>query len=223
MLPTTFPAGIVLSVLLGLLPLTGSPARGAAQAGGETRAEDHARATGRTQARGEAQVQGPTQGQGPAQVVPPEGPPGRPIDGPRLADGEALLLLTPSRPEVAQGETFRIAIAVLGARAVRSFPVTVRYDAGILELVGVEAGRAWDGGAPPVLLHDTSRPGETIVGVSRLGPAGGTIRGIGELVELRFRARIHGDAKVRLERFGLIGSGNAVQPARARGAVITVR
>lgn len=196
MLPATLPARIILSALLATLPLTGPVTSPPETSSGQ---------------------ESPQQ----AEAQPPAGP-RRPADtAPRA--GEALLLVTPGRQEVAVGETLRLVVAVLGARSVRSFPATVEYDPEILELVGVEAGSAWESGLPPVLLHDSSRPGETTLGISRLGPAGSAVRGIGALVELRFRALSRGDAEVTLERFALLGAGVDVQPARARGARIAVR
>lgn len=165
---------------------------------------------------------GPPVHQEQAQVLPPDDA-GRPGDVEPLAAGEALLLLTPGRQEVDPGDTVRLAVVMLRARAVRSFPATVDYDPEVLELVSVETGRAWEEGVPPVLLHDESRPGRALLGISRLGPSAGTLEGTGELVELRFRARSRGQTEIRLQRFALLGEGSSVQPARARSARITVR
>lgn len=120
-------------------------------------------------------------------------------------------------------ETFRLAVAVLGARSLRSFPTTLNYDPQVLELVDVEVGSAWQGGSRPVLLVDESEPGKVTLGISRLGASAGAVQGLGELVELRFRAAGGGETEISLERFALLGAGSTVQSARAQAARVTVR
>jgi len=227
MFSTSLPARILLSVLLAVgsvpatTPFPGEPARPTGQ---PAQLPQEPAQPSQEPAQPSQEPAQPSQepAQDPAQILPPEGLE-RPGGGARLATGEALLLLTPGVLEVAKGETVRLAIVVLRARGVRSFPATVAYDPEVLELVDVQSGRAWETGAPPVLLHDESRAGEAILGISRLGPSAGTLSGTGELVELRFRARARGETEIRLDRFALLGNGSSVQPARARGARITVR
>ena len=131
-------------------------------------------------------------------------------------------MLTPSRLEVAAGATVRMNLAVLGAQNMTRLPVTVRYDRDVLGLVGVNLGTAWNEGPSPVFLHDSGRPGELVVGITRMGEAPGVV-GIGSLLELEFRALQPGEARVWLERFAVIGADSTSQPTRAVAATITVR
>lgn len=138
-------------------------------------------------------------------------------------EGAAILALVPSRQAAAPGTTVGLTLVVLGARGVARLPVTVRYDPGLLELLEVKAGAAWQKGPAPVLLHDASRPGELVVGLARLGRSPLAIQGTAELLELTFRALSPGEGQLRLERFALVGPGNQTQTARAQPARVVVR
>jgi len=171
----------------------------------------------------------PQQGQGggaPPQAggAPPQAP-GSPVrdrePGPP-AHGQATLMLAPSRLEVATGATIRMSLAVLGARNMTRLPVTVRYDSELLDLISVRLGDAWNDGPKPVFLHDTARPGEIVVGIARFGDVPGLV-GIGAVLELEFRARQPGEARLWLDRFAVIAADSTSQPTRAVPATITVR
>ena len=98
--------------------------------------------------------------------------------------GGATLLLTPSRLEVAVGARVRLTLSVLGAKDLRRLPATIRFDADVLELRSVTLGSAWTNGTEPVLLHDSSRAGELVIGLGLLDKTEPGISGSAELIEL---------------------------------------
>ena len=137
--------------------------------------------------------------------------------------GAPTLLLTPSRFEVALGSRFRLSLSVLGARDLRRLPVTIRFDPDVVELVSVDLGAAWDGRPEPVFLHDSSRPGELVVGLAQLDRNDSGIFGLAEVLALEFRAVGRGDAALRLDRFALITGDLSAPEATTQTAEIVVR
>ena len=165
-----------------------------------------------------------TQPRSPAQE--PQSPkiPGIPFRQPKdFRADRARLVLTPSRLEVDAGSVVRLSLSVLGARDVSRLPVTLRYDPEILHPSSVRLSKAWDTGPKPVLLHNSSRPGELVIGIARLASSGAGIAGTAELVRIEFRTLRPGDTEIRLERFALIGADSRAQPVDPSVASITVR
>lgn len=148
---------------------------------------------------------------------------GERVDNGDPAEGTATLLLTPSKRQVALGAELRLSLSVLGADDLRRLPATVRYDDHLLELVAVRLGAAWDERPQPVLLHDSSRSGEIVIGLGLLDKELAGISGSAELLELEFRAIGSGDARVVLERYAVIAAESRPQPVRALAAEILVR
>jgi len=139
------------------------------------------------------------------------------------ATGAATLLLTPSRFEIAAGSTLHLSLSVLGANDLRRLPVTVRFDPDVLEFVSVGLGSGWDEGPQPVLMHDSSRPGEIVIGLGLLDKKLAGLNGSVELLEFEFLAVGRGDAGLRLENFAAIAGGARAQPTSAAGTEIVVR
>ena len=141
----------------------------------------------------------------------------------RPAPGTATLLLTPSRIVVDPGAKVRVGVSILGADDLSRMPLTVKYDPDVVRPLSVKLGSAWDEHVPPVFLHDTSRPGEIVIGIAWLGSHDPRISGTGELLEIEFRALRSGVTEVKLERFAIIGSESKSQPVTALAASIAVR
>ncbi len=147
---------------------------------------------------------------------PPEG-----FDG--SDSGTTTLLLTPSRFDVAIGSRVRLTLSVLNANDLRRLPVTIRFDPKVLQLVSVDLGDAWDLRPEPVFLHDSSRPGELVVGLAQLNRDDPGIFGFAEVLELEFRAIGHGNAGLVLDRFAAISGGATGRETIALAAEIVVR
>jgi general secretion pathway protein D len=115
------------------------------------------------------------------------------------AVGGVRLVLEPSRPAVAVGETFDVTLAVTADTSVSHLPSTLTYDPRLLELLDTEAGGFFGEGAEAQTLIDSSQIGRVVIGASRMGRTHG-VAGRGNLVVLRFRAIAAGDAEVRFEK-----------------------
>ncbi len=142
-------------------------------------------------------------------------------DGPVV--GGATLLLTPANLVVEPGRRIRVTLSILGAADLRRLPLTLRFDPAVVGVVDVRLGSAWSDRQPPVLLHDSSRPGELVVGLGLLARDESGIRGSGELLDIELEALAPGSADLILERFAAIGAGAKPQPVSAVTASITVR
>ena len=137
--------------------------------------------------------------------------------------GALTLLLTPSRLEVAVGSRVRLTLSVLGADDLRRLPVTIRFDPEVVELVSVSLGTAWEDRPAPVFLHDSSRPGELVVGLAQLNRNDPGIFGVAEVLELEFRAIGRGTAELVLDRFAAITGDTPTREATALVTKIVVR
>ncbi len=137
--------------------------------------------------------------------------------------GRATLLLTPSRLEVAVGARVRLTLSVLGANDLRRLPATIRFDAAVLELRSVTLGSAWTDGTEPILLHDSGRAGELVIGLGLLDKTEPGISGSAELIELEFSAVGAGNAGLIIDSFAVITAGSRTQSAAALSAEIVVR
>ncbi len=137
--------------------------------------------------------------------------------------GSATLLLTPSTLTTKVGSRLRLTLSILGAEDLRRLPVTIRFDAAVLELLSVNLGSAWNTRQQPVLLHDSSRPGELVVGLGQLARNEAGISGNAELLELELRAVAPGASQLVIDRFAAIGKGSRPQATVAVDARIIVQ
>jgi hypothetical protein len=112
---------------------------------------------------------------------------------------------------------------VLGANDLRRLPVTIRFDPEVVELVSVDLGAAWDDRPEPVFLHDSSRPGELVVGLAQLNRNDPGLFGFAEVLELEFRAIGRGTAGLVLDRFAAVTGGATRREVTALATEIVVR
>ena len=137
--------------------------------------------------------------------------------------GTTTLLLIPSTLEVTVGSRVRLTLSVLGANDLRRLPVSIRFDPEVVRLVSVDLGAVWDLRPEPVFLHDSSRPGELVVGIAQLNRDDPGVFGFAEVLELEFRAIGRGNAGLALDRFAAITGGATVRETTALAAEIVVR
>jgi general secretion pathway protein D len=131
--------------------------------------------------------------------------------------------LMPRKLEVASGERFVIKVQAAAGKPISHLPLSLSYDPAVLAVEQVERGSFPD---EAQVLADASRPGEIVLGASRLGEVPG-VTGRGTVARITFRA-LPGDTR-RSTRIGFSQSRaldaalRPVVPVRARPVEVAVR
>jgi hypothetical protein len=125
-------------------------------------------------------------------------------------------------PGAAAGE-IQVAVQAEAVRGVSHLPLTLTYDPALLAFESVAPGEFLGGpGAAEVLAH-ASRPGELVLGASRLGDAP-AVTGDGTVARLTFRVLARGTAKIGFASAqALDGALRPVLPLRTAPSVVEVR
>lgn len=84
------------------------------------------------------------------------------------------------------GEEVTVVVEADAATPVSHFPIALQFDPARLEVLRVEGGAFLGGGIQSKVLSDFSRPGEVLLGASRLGELPG-VTGRGEVARVVFR------------------------------------
>ncbi|HEX2224659.1 MAG TPA: cohesin domain-containing protein [Thermoanaerobaculia bacterium] len=111
------------------------------------------------------------------------------------ASAPVRLRLAADRPSVAPGDTFEVRLEAEALREVSHLPLTLSFDPAVLAVEKVEAGEFLGGSDVAQALADTSKSGELVLGLSRLGQVPG-VKGEGTLVRITFRALQEGAAEI---------------------------
>jgi hypothetical protein len=111
------------------------------------------------------------------------------------ASAPVRLWMTPERPTVAPGDTFQVVLQATALREVSHLPLTLTFDPAVLAVEKVEAGDFLGGSAEAQTLSDTSKSGQVVLGLSRLGQVRG-VKGTGTLVRITFRALQEGKTEI---------------------------
>jgi general secretion pathway protein D len=140
------------------------------------------------------------------------------------AEGAAVRLwLLPRQLEVATGDRFEVAVQVSADRPISHLPLTLGFDPALLAVEAVAPGEFLGDAGKAEILADFSRPGEVVVGASRLGDQPG-VTGAGTLVRVTFRALTAGSALVGFSgRQALDSSLRPVLPISVKPAHIEVQ
>ena len=126
------------------------------------------------------------------------------------AQGAAVRVwLLPRRLTVAAGDLFEVAVQVSADRPISHLPLTLVFDPSLLAVEAVAPGDFLGDSGKAEILADFSRPGEVVVGASRLGDQAG-VTGAGNLVRVTFRALTAGSALVGFA--GREALDNALRP-----------
>jgi general secretion pathway protein D len=126
------------------------------------------------------------------------------------AQGAAVRVwLLPRRLTVAAGDRFEVAVQVSADRPISHLPLTLVFDPSLLAVEAVAPGDFLGDTGKAEVLADFSRPGEVVVGASRLGDQAG-VTGAGNLVRVTFRALTAGSALVGFA--GREALDNALRP-----------
>jgi len=105
------------------------------------------------------------------------------------------LWLLPRRLTVGAGDRFEVAVQVSADRPISHLPLTLVFDPSLLAVEAVAPGEFLGDTGKAEILADFGRPGEVVVGASRLGDQAG-VTGAGTLVRVTFRALTAGSALV---------------------------
>jgi general secretion pathway protein D len=105
------------------------------------------------------------------------------------------LWLAPQRVDVSPGDLFQVGVQVSATQPISHLPFILNFDPALLAVEKVEAGEFLGPQGTAQVLASYSRPGEVIVGASRLGdvPA---VAGAGTIARITFRALVSGSAQV---------------------------
>jgi general secretion pathway protein D len=119
------------------------------------------------------------------------------------------LWLLPRRLSVGAGDRFEVAVQVSADRPISHLPLTLVFDPSLLAVEAVAPGEFLGDTGKAEILADFGRPGEVVVGASRLGDQAG-VTGAGTLVRVTFRALTAGSALVGFA--GREALDNALRP-----------
>lgn len=97
------------------------------------------------------------------------------------------LWLAPQQLAVSPGDLFEVRVQAAAALALSHLPIALAFDPAVLAVEKVEPGTFLGAAGQAEVLSDSSRPGELLLGASRLGQAPG-VTGTGTVARITFRA-----------------------------------
>ena len=128
--------------------------------------------------------------------------------------------LAPRNLKVNAGESFVVKVQASADKPISHLPLSLSYDPGALAVEQVERGSF------PVeaqILADASRPGEIVLGASRMGEVPG-VTGQGTVARITFRAVRSGATRIDFSRTQALDAElRPVVPVRARPVDIRVK
>jgi hypothetical protein len=131
------------------------------------------------------------------------------------------LWLTPGRLTVSPGDTFEVRVQADAGLPVSHLPLSLSFDPAVLSVEAVDPGDFLGAVGEAQVLSDASRPGDLVIGASRLGQRPG-VKGAGIVARITFRAVAAGKTDLGFEAKAL-DSGLRPVPVRSRAAIIQVK
>jgi hypothetical protein len=130
------------------------------------------------------------------------------------------LWLAPGRLTVAPGDTFEVRVQAEAGQPVSHLPLSLTFDPKVLAVEKVEAGDFLGPAGEAQVLSDAGRPGDLVIGASRLGKVAG-VKGTGTVARVTFRAVAAGASELAFDGKALDAS---LQPmaVRTRPALVEV-
>jgi hypothetical protein len=121
---------------------------------------------------------------------------------------------------VSPGDTFEVRVQAEAGQPVSHLPLSLLFDSKVLAVEKVEAGDFLGGSGEAKVMSDSSRPGDLVIGASRLGKVPG-IKGSGTVARITFRALAAGSSEIGLDGKALDASLRALA-VRSRPALVEV-
>lgn len=130
------------------------------------------------------------------------------------------LWLAPRNLKVNAGERFVVKVQAAAERPISHLPLSLSYDPAALAIEQVERGSFPE---EAQILADASRPGEVVLGASRMGEVPG-VTGQGTVARITFRAVRSGATRIDFARSQALDAElRPVVPLRARPVDVVVR
>ena len=130
------------------------------------------------------------------------------------------LWLSPGKLTVSPGDTFEVRVQAEAGQPVSHLPLSLLFNPKVLAVEKVEAGDFLGGSGEAKVMSDSSRPGDLVIGASRLGKVPG-IKGSGTVARITFRALAAGSSEIGLDGKALDASLRALA-VRSRPALVEV-
>ncbi len=138
-------------------------------------------------------------------------------------EAQVRLSLSPRGLWARPGDLFEVTLQVDSSVAVSHLPVTLEFDSTVLAVEGVRPGDFFGEATQAHIIADFSRPGELVIGASRLGDVEG-VSGSGALAHITFRAVATGTAEIGFSSGRAMGSKlEEISPVRVEPSAIEVR
>ncbi len=130
------------------------------------------------------------------------------------------LWLVPGRLAVSAGDTFEVTVQAEAGQPVSHLPLSLSFDPKVLAVEKVEAGDFLGTAAESQVMSDAGRPGDLVIGASRLGKVAG-VKGKGTVARITFRAVAAGSSELGFEGKALDASLRPLA-VRTRSAMVEV-
>jgi general secretion pathway protein D len=130
------------------------------------------------------------------------------------------LWLAPGRLTVSPGDTFEVRVQAEAGQPVSHLPLSLSFDPKVLAVEKVEAGDFLGGPGEARVMSDASRPGDLVIGASRLGKVAG-VKGTGTVARITFRAVAAGSSELGFDGKALDASLRPMA-VRSRPALVEV-
>jgi len=126
--------------------------------------------------------------------------------------------------QVQPGEEFTVDVFVEGLQNLYSAPLFIDFDGKLIEFLRAEEGDFLKQGGQPTIFTSSANQnaGKVIVGNKRSGEGGGA-SGSGRLMQLVFRAKNAGNAKIGLDRLNFRDPEGKKMPVTTAGIGVEVR
>ncbi len=130
------------------------------------------------------------------------------------------LWLAPGKLTVSPGDTFEVLVQAEAGQPVSHLPLALSFDPKVLAVEKVEGGSFLGGSGESRVMSDNSRPGDLVIGASRLGKVAG-VKGTGTVARVTFRALAAGSSEIGFDGKALDASLRPLA-VRSRPALVEV-
>ncbi|HEX4952247.1 MAG TPA: secretin N-terminal domain-containing protein [Thermoanaerobaculia bacterium] len=137
-------------------------------------------------------------------------------------DAPVRLKLAPRELAVSPEDVFEVSVMVEAGRPVAHLPIKLTFDPEVLAVLEVRRGDFLGSAEEAQVLSDLSRPGEVVIGASRLGERPG-ITGKGVVAVVRLQALRPGNARIDFRQANALSSSlEALSPVTGEPAAVWI-